>query len=98
MQKRFLSALVLILVGVSLLSLAACGPTETTEAPVVDQPVDTPKDTDVPAPAVPELFGDSIRGGLLYDKWWTPLGLDKPEDDHPLWASQDTNTRSGADT
>lgn len=55
-------------------------------------------------PAVPagepasDLVGDSLRGGLLYDKWWVPLGLDAPEEDHPLWATQDTNTRSGKDT
>jgi thiosulfate dehydrogenase len=37
-------------------------------------------------------------GGPLYDKWWSALGLDEPTDDHPLWATQTTNTRSGADT
>ncbi len=45
-----------------------------------------------------ELFGDPIRGGLLYDKWWSPLGLDTPAEDQPLWATQDSNTRSGADS
>ncbi len=38
------------------------------------------------------------EGGVLYDKWWDALGLEKPEDDHPLWATQSTNKRSGADT
>jgi thiosulfate dehydrogenase len=37
-------------------------------------------------------------GGLLYDKWWTVLGVDAPTEDQPLWATQSTNTRSGADT
>ena len=37
-------------------------------------------------------------GGQLYDKWWAVLGLDAPEDDHPLWSTQTTNERSGADT
>lgn len=37
-------------------------------------------------------------GGPLYDKWWEALGMEAPEGDHPLWASQDTNTRSGTDT
>ena len=59
------------------------------------------------------LSGNSVRGGLLYDKWWAvsageeehehegddhdELGQ-KPEGDHPLWATQSTNTRSGTDT
>ena len=42
--------------------------------------------------------GDSVRGGLLYDKWWNVTGADSPAQDHPLWATQDSNTRSGADT
>jgi len=56
--------------------------------------------------------GDAIRGGLLYDAWWVVLAADEeheheedhedgagaPEGDHPLWATQDTNMRSGADT
>jgi thiosulfate dehydrogenase len=42
----------------------------------------------------PELSG----GGLLYDKWWAVLGADAPEGDHPLWVTQSTNERSGADT
>ena len=47
---------------------------------------------------MPELVGDSLRGGVLYDKWWPVLGVDAPEGDQPLWATQSTNTRSGADT
>lgn len=46
-----------------------------------------------PTPDVPE-----IHGGLLYDEWWEHVGVDVPEGDHPLWATQSTNTRSGADT
>src|SRR3990170_2753794 len=42
--------------------------------------------------------GDPVRGGLLYDQWWAVLGQDAPEGDQPLWVTQDTNTRSGADT
>jgi mono/diheme cytochrome c family protein/nitrate reductase cytochrome c-type subunit len=38
------------------------------------------------------------RGGRLYDKWWNEAGVDEPGSDQPLWASQSTNTRSGADT
>jgi thiosulfate dehydrogenase len=38
------------------------------------------------------------QGGKLYDTWWEVLGLEAPEGDQPLWASQTTNTRSGVDT
>ncbi|MFQ5435980.1 MAG: c-type cytochrome, partial [Anaerolineae bacterium] len=63
--------------------------------------------------AAGELAGDPVRGGLLYDKWWAVQAADNadehdhddheatsgaPEGDHPLWATQDTNTRSGNDT
>jgi len=39
------------------------------------------------------------EGGRLYDKWWEALGMEEPPaGDHPLWATQTTNTRSGGDT
>lgn len=37
------------------------------------------------------LIGNPVRGGLLYDTWWIPLGAQTPKVDHPLWASQNTN-------
>jgi len=46
------------------------------------------------APATASLS----RGGRLYDRWWREAGLDEPEGDMPVWARQDTNTRSGGDT
>ena len=39
-----------------------------------------------------------ILGGLLYDKWWSVLGLDEPTEDNPMWGRQTTNERSGKDT
>ena len=45
-------------------------------------------------PAEPALSD----GGQLYDEWWEVLGMEAPEGDNPLWATQSTNTRSGADT
>ncbi|MEW6578628.1 MAG: c-type cytochrome [Chloroflexota bacterium] len=45
-----------------------------------------------------EPQGNPVTGGLLYDKWWTVTGADAPVGDHPLWATQSTNTRTGADT
>jgi len=46
----------------------------------------------------PALTGESVRGGQLYDKWWAVADVDSPDGDHPLWATQDTNTRSGTDS
>lgn len=51
----------------------------------------------------PEEFTNAnvVRGGLLYDAWWSAAGLSQPTGDHPLWASRpDTtsNTRTGTDT
>lgn len=42
--------------------------------------------------------GSVSRGGLLYDNWRKVVDAEAPGNDHPLWATQSTNTRSGADT
>ena len=39
-----------------------------------------------------------VQGALLYDKFWNAMGSDEPAVEMPLWATQDTNTRSGKDT
>ncbi len=58
-----------------------------------------PAPTAVPVPtAMPEPAGDLVRGGLMYDKWWEVIGVEVPAGDHPLWKTQSTNTRTGADT
>lgn len=110
MKKHHLIPMIALILGASLLLAACSSGSQTTEAPVVETkevasqteaPAEQPAVTESPeateAP-VPELFGDTLRGGLLYDKWWSVLGVDAPTDDQPLWASQDSNTRSGADT
>jgi mono/diheme cytochrome c family protein len=43
-------------------------------------------------------LGDPLRGGLLYDSWFAVLGVDAPDGNHPLWSTQDTNSREGAQT
>jgi len=71
-----------------------------TEAPA-EQPTEAPAEQPTEAPAeapVVELFGDSLRGGRLYDAWFEELGVDAPESDQPLWATQSSNSRSGKDT
>jgi len=109
MSKRFLSFVVLAL-G-TLLVLAACGgqatpaPAAVTKAPaaVTKAPAavtKAPAATQAPAAATkaPVLKGDVIRGGVLYDNWIEALGVEAPEGDQPLWKTQTTNTRTGADT
>ena len=83
MAPRMLAAFCTVLI------LAACGApaAEPTTAPTY-----TPPPTDVP------ITGDTVRGGLLYDKWWDVLEAEAPEGNHPLWATQTTNTRTGPDT
>ncbi len=65
-------------------------------SPEMPSPSDTP--TAVMTESPPELEGDPIRGGLLYDNWWGELKVDPPAGDQPLWALQTTNTRTGGDT
>lgn len=41
--------------------------------------------------------GDALRGGRLYDRWWTETAQPAPVLDHPLWASRpDTLTHPGS--
>ena len=43
--------------------------------------------------------GSAAKGGRLYDTWWKEApGATAPAGDHPLWATQTTNTRKGTDT
>lgn len=64
-----------------------------------DQPVASPEEgQDPPSPPEVELSGSIPEGGRLYDKWWKEAGVDEPAGDQPLWASQSTNSRSGADS
>lgn len=49
--------------------------------------------------ASPEASPESIvRGGLNYDKWWKAAEVAEPTGNQPLWATQSSNERSGADT
>jgi thiosulfate dehydrogenase len=42
---------------------------------------------------------DAVRGGLLFDKWWKVNGGTEPTANFdPIWASQNTNARSGSDS
>jgi len=89
MAGMFITCTALVLIGVV---VAGC----TTPTPAATSaPVATTEPTAVPAP---ELEGDMVRGGLLYDVWWDVVGAEAPTTDQPLWKTQTTNTRTGADT
>src|SRR3990172_8975232 len=82
-----------LLLGLGLL-LTACAQAASPVAPTAPataaaQPEPTPP---------PEPAGDPVRGGLLYDQGWEAIGVEAPGGDQALWATQATNTRSGADT
>ncbi len=110
MKKSFV--VLVVLVAVLALVLTACGQSATapTKEAAQPQPTTAPAEpTKAPveptqaaaeptaAPAM-ELDGDGARGGRLYDAWFEELGVDVPDGDQPLWATQSFNTRSGEDT
>jgi thiosulfate dehydrogenase len=82
MAKTLNSLLVILVILFAMLMLATCGRGEKSST----------EEAEV------ELAGNSLRGGLLYDKWWSALELGPPEGDQPLWATQSANKRSGSDT
>lgn len=86
----------MLLAGAALAVLGAgCAPAPATPMPATEAPAPTA----APAPTeAPPLTGSAARGGQLYDKWWSVLGVDAPEGDQPLWSTQTTNARTGADT
>ncbi len=86
------------IVAVLAVILAACSSPQATptQAPA------TVKATNTAAPTkAAQLEGDPIRGGKLYDSYYSTLEIaaaDRPTDNEPLWADQTTNTRTGATT
>lgn len=89
MNKRFFPLFVII-AGVMLV-LSACGGKATpapTQAPVVTAAAVV---TQAPT-AAPELVGDSIRGGKLYDIWFEETGATPPTDVSALWTAASANT------
>jgi thiosulfate dehydrogenase len=97
MRTKKAAPILLLVFGTLLLILAGCASPEAPAAPPTEAPPEAP--TEAPAATqAPALAGNAVRGGLLYDKWWSVLELDKPTDDQPLWSTQTSNTRSGSDT
>ncbi len=90
---------------VGLMLISACQGAAPAPAPAltpppapVPTPPPAPVPTPPPAPEEPKASASSIaKGGLIYDKWWKAVdGATEPTEDHPLWALQNTNTRSGS--
>ena len=81
----------LFIISISLIMsifLAGCGgpaatpapeptPEPTTAPAAEEEPADTPV-----APEEPELSGDPVRGGLLYDTWWVVLAEEAEAEEH----------------
>ncbi len=81
----------LMLTGVLLVAaaiLAACGGQQATptQAPATEPPATAAPATEAPT-AAPQLTGDPIRGGKLYDNWMKELGADVPADKNPQWVA-----------
>jgi thiosulfate dehydrogenase len=79
--------------GLALIAVGCAQATTEPPAPTEPQvPVEPPEPTEI------VLTGSATKGGKLYDKWWSAAEVDEPTSEQPLWATQDTNTRSGGDT
>src|SRR3970282_2187014 len=63
MEKKLITQVIITSAALALIGLVAVSCTTSTPAP-------TSAPTSPPATAAPELKGDVVRGGLLYDTWW----------------------------
>ncbi|NOX42824.1 MAG: hypothetical protein GXP19_03695 [Gammaproteobacteria bacterium] len=103
-SRQFYFATKLLFITVLLPVVVACG---SSSKPAGNTPTDSPvavkacvRDSDNKTFVDTNLASANIiEGGLAYDKWWVGTrGTTEPLDDHPLWDTQTTNTRTGADT
>jgi len=97
--------------GILLIILTACGGAD---EPASAPPAGGGDTTNKPigSSACLQTFGSSVandlsrpsvsavKGGRIYDNVWTETGLlePNPDENHPLWVLQSTNTRTGPDT
>lgn len=56
----------------------------------------TPDNNGNGIPDVCEVTGDYIRGGRLYDRWWSAIAAPAPTTDHPLWQYRPDQTSNAA--
>ncbi len=82
--------------------LTSCQPLAAapTTVPAAAQPTATTAATQPPTATETTVGpkGDMIRGGKLYDNWWTETGKDAPKEDMALFKTQTTDKAKGAST
>lgn len=84
MFKTVPNKLVTILILIATFLIVGCPDKKATEPSFIEDNYDS---------------ADAVNGGLLYDKWWKVNGGAEPTTDFdPIWASQNTNARSGSDS
>lgn len=84
MLKTVPNKLVTILILIATFLIVGCPDKKATEPSFIEDNYDS---------------ADAVNGGLLYDKWWKVNGGAEPTTDFdPIWASQNTNARSGSDS
>ena len=114
MANHRITQMIFVGAALALIGLAAsCTPSTPAATTAPTSPPATVEPASPPATAAPVLEGDLVRGGLLYDTWWEAMAAEEeeaghgpeeahamagPTTDHPLWAMQTTNTRTGAET
>lgn len=91
-----LAVVVVLLLGLAL--LVACKPAVPTTTPPTAEPTTPITTTTPPTTPTPPSPAAVALGGKLYDNWVKTAGVATPEGNSPLWATQTTNTRTGADT
>ena len=95
MKRTMLLVFILLVIGIL---AAGCKQATATPAAPTTPPTSPPPTDKPPEPTEVVITGSESAGGLLYDKWWKAAGVDEPSGDQALWATQETNTRDGADT
>lgn len=83
MLKTVPNKLVTILILIATFMIFGCPDKKATEPSFIEDNYDS---------------ADAVNGGLLYDKWWKVNSGTEPTTDFPVWASQNTNSRSGSTT
>jgi mono/diheme cytochrome c family protein len=103
-------SVLLIAVFILAFAVSSCAPQpaapEATQPPATSAPTSAPTmaptatqaEAATPASTGADLKGDMIRGGKLYDSWWTEIGKDPPKDSNPLFLTQTTDKAKGAST
>jgi hypothetical protein len=103
MKNKQITRIVETGVTLALIALVAISCTTPTTAPT-SAPAATTAPTAVPATTAPtdvpapELAGDSVRGGLLYDEWWAVVGASAPMASHQASYSKPPRTKSPANS